>query len=112
MKKLFVSLLSTAAVTIALAAQSHNLTLFQDSIVNGRTLKAGEYRVTVEGGNAVIGKGKDKVVAPVKVEPAETKFTSTSVRYQNGDGKYRVKEIRIGGTNTKLIFSNPNVSSE
>jgi len=27
-----------------------------------------------------------------------------SVKYQNGDGKYRVQEIRLGGTKTKLVF--------
>ena len=41
----------------------------------------------------------------MKVETAEEKFGSTSVRYQNGDGKYRIQEIRLGGTKTRLVFN-------
>jgi hypothetical protein len=41
----------------------------------------------------------------VKVEKAENKFKSTSVRYTNGDGKLTVQEIRLGGTSTRLVFN-------
>lgn len=105
MQKVFVFILA-AAMSVVAAAQSYKITLFQDSIVNGETLKAGEYKVIVENDKATIKSGKKSVEAPVKVESADSKFSSTSVRYQNGDGKYRVKEIRIGGTATKLVFEN------
>ena len=42
----------------------------------------------------------------MKTETADTKFASTTVRYKNGDGKYRVEEIRFGGTTTKIVFTN------
>jgi len=103
MKKLMV-FLTAAAMSFAVAAESYKVTLFQESIVNGSTLKAGDYKVVVDGDKATITAGKKKVEAPVKVEAADSKFSSTSVRYQNGDGKYRVKEIRLGGTSTKLVF--------
>lgn len=106
MKKLFVSFLTAAAMTVAFAAQSHNLTLFQESIVNGATLPAGDYKLTLDGNKVVIAKGKQRVEAPVKVETAESKYNGTSVRYRNGDGKYRIQEIRLGRTNTKLVFDN------
>ncbi len=104
MKKLFVSFLAAAAMTIASAA-THNITLFQESIVSGTTLKPGEYKLTVDEGKAVIHKGKQRVEVAVTVENSDGKFNATSVRYQNGDGKYRVKEIRIGGTNTRLVVN-------
>lgn len=104
MKKLFV--LFAATVALAVAAQTHRVTLFQESLVNGVTLKPGDYKMTLDASKVVIEKGKERVEAQVSVETADTKFTTTSVRYQNGDGKYRVKEIRIGGTSTKLIFDN------
>ena len=44
------------------------------------------------------------VVPPVKVETADNKFSSTSVRYMNGDGKFKVQEIRVGNSKTKLVF--------
>jgi hypothetical protein len=82
------------------------VTLFQPSVVNGNELKPGEYKVTVQDNKAVISSGKTSVEAPVKTETADSKFSSTTVRYRNGDGKYRLQEIRLGGTNTKLVFEN------
>jgi hypothetical protein len=104
MKKLFV--LFAAAVSMAVAAQTHRVTLFQETIVNGTTLKPGDYKVIVDDNKVVLEKGKNRAEAQVAVETADSKFGSTSVRYQNGDGQYRIKEIRIGGTNTKLVFNN------
>lgn len=104
MKK-FALLFVTAAMTIAMAA-THRVTLFQESIVNGTSLKPGDYKMEVNGDSVVLSRGSNKVEAKAKVETASEKFSSTSVRYQNGDGKYRVREIRIGGTATKLVFDN------
>ena len=53
----------------------------------------------------VIRKGKQMGEAPVKVESADTKYSSTTVRYSNGDGKYHIQEIHLGGTNMKLIVN-------
>jgi hypothetical protein len=39
------------------------------------------------------------------VEEASEKFSRDSVRYTEVDGKMKVREIRLGGTNTKLVFS-------
>jgi hypothetical protein len=104
-RKLLLSF-STLALAVASAASSHKITLFQPSIVNGTELKPGQYKVTVQDNKATISSGKTSVEANVKSETADSKFSSTTVRYQNGDGKYRLQEIRLGGTNTKLIFEN------
>jgi hypothetical protein len=97
---------TTLALAVASAASSYKITLFQPSIVAGTELKAGEYKLTLKDQKAVITSGKTSVEASVKAETAENKFRSTTVRYQNGDGKYRVQEIHLGGTNTKLVFEN------
>jgi hypothetical protein len=68
-------------------------------------LKAGEYKVEVVDQKAVIRKGKFQGEAPVKVETNGTRFDATTVRYNTGDGTMRIQEIRLGGTNTKLVFS-------
>lgn len=104
-KKLTLSL-ATFALAVASAASTYKVTLFQPSLVNGTELQPGEYKVEVKDNKAIISKGKQSVEAPVTTETADSKFSSTTVRYQNGDGKYRLQEIRIGGTNTKLIFTN------
>jgi hypothetical protein len=105
MRKLVVCF-AALAISVASAADSYRVQFFQESVVNETALKPGDYKVTVEGGKAVISSGKDRVEAAVKIESVEQKFNSTSVRYKNGDGKYRVSEIRLGGTKTKLIFDN------
>jgi hypothetical protein len=92
------------ALAVASAA-THSVTLFQPSIVNGTELKPGDYKIEVKDQTAVISKGKNTVEAPVKIETSDSKYASTSVRYQNGDGKLRVQEIRLGGTKTKLVFN-------
>jgi hypothetical protein len=105
MKKILLSFV-TLGLAVASAASTHKLTLFQPSIVAGTELQPGVYKIEVKDSTAVISKGKQSVEAPIKTETADTKFASTTVRYKNGDGKYHVDEIRFGGTNTKIVFSN------
>jgi hypothetical protein len=92
------------ALAVASAGESYRVTLFQPSIIGGKELKPGEYKVEVKDNRAVISQGKTAVEAAVKVESTETKFNSTSVRYSNADGKYKVEEIRFGNSKTKLVF--------
>lgn len=96
---------ATFALAVASAA-SQKVTLFQPATVAGQQMKAGEYRLEVNGSTATLSSNsnKTKVEAPVKIESAANKFGSTTVRYENADGKLKVQEIRIGGTNTKLVF--------
>ena len=104
MKKLLLGLTTLALVTAS--AASYRITLFQPSLVSGTELQPGEYKLEHVDSKVVIKKGKQTVEAQVKVETAGAKYSATSVRYANGDGKYRVQEIRLGGTNTRLVFAN------
>ncbi len=110
MKKLFVSFLTVAALVAS--AASHRLTLFQESVVNGSTLKPGVYKLQVDGSRAVISSGRTSVEVPVNVETNKAKYGATSVRYLNGDGKYRLSEIHIGGTATKLVVAPDSAKAE
>ncbi len=102
----FLLTLTMLGAAVANAAATYTVTLFQPSIVAGTELQPGVYKVELKDAAVVISKGKQSVEAPVKAEIADSKFGSTSIRYNNGDGKYRVQEIRLGGTKTKLVFSN------
>ena len=104
MTKKFMLSFAAAALMVASAAEKHNITFFQPSFVNGTELAPGDYRLELDGDKLVISKGKQKVEASVKTEQVDAKFGSTSVRYANADGKYKVQEIRLGGTNRKLVF--------
>jgi hypothetical protein len=75
-------------------------------VVGGTELQPGEYKLDVQDTKVIVLKnGKQTAESEVKVETTDTKFSGTSVRYANGDGKYKVQEIRLGGTKTKLVFN-------
>jgi hypothetical protein len=94
------------ALAVASAASSYQVTFFQSSLVGNTEIKPGDYKVELDGEKAVIKTGKTSVQAACKVETGTEKYATTVVRYSNGDGKYRVQEIRLGGTKTKLVFNN------
>ena len=96
----------TLALAIASAASSYHFSLFQPSVVAGTELKPGDYKVQLNGDKAIIKAGKQTVEAAVKVETSTEKFSETSVRFDTANGKMKVQEIRLGGTNTKLVFNN------
>ena len=100
-KKLVVSI-ALAGLAIASAAQ-HRVTLFEESVLNGATLKPGDYKLVIDGGKATLSRGKQSVEAPVTLQKGDAKFASTSVRYSGG-GAPQLKEIRVGGTDTRVVF--------
>ena len=71
----------------AASAATYRVTLSQPSKVEGKQLKAGEYRLNVENSKLTIVSGKESVEVPVKVQTGDTKFESTSVRYTGTDRK-------------------------
>jgi len=97
--------LTVLAVSAFASAKSYNVKLFQPSIVGETELAPGNYKVEVNESKATIRNGSQTAEASVRVEQSEDKFGATSVRYRSGDGKYRIEEIRIGGTKTRLVFS-------
>jgi hypothetical protein len=96
----------TLALAIASAASSYHFSLFQSSMVGGKELKPGDYKIQLNGDKAIIKVGKESLETAVKVENGTEKFSETSVRYTTGNGKMTVQEIRLGGTSTKLVFNN------
>jgi hypothetical protein len=93
------------AMAAAAHAKTYTVTLFQPSQVENTVLPPGEYKVDVKDDKVTIRQGKMTVETKARAETSEQKFTATSVRYQDADGKYRLYEIRLGGTNTKLVFN-------
>ena len=104
MKKLLIML---ALLGLSLAqAKSYHLRLYEKSILGSTELKPGEYTIELKDQQVVVKNGKVEAQAPVKVENESSKFSTTTVRYSNGDGKYKITEIRLGGTNMKLVVNN------
>jgi hypothetical protein len=95
-----------AVMGLAIAsAKSYTLTLYSAATVGGTELKPGQYSVEVKDSKAVIRNGHVQSEAPVKVESVDSKYGATTVRYGNDGGKMQIQEIRLGGTNTKLVFT-------
>ncbi|MGA2135456.1 MAG: hypothetical protein ABSH50_24470 [Bryobacteraceae bacterium] len=104
MKKavLFACLLAGMAFA---SAKSYVVTFFEPATIGDTQLKAGDYKFEIQDQKIVIKHGKDVTEASVKIETGDAKYSSTSVRFGNADGKNKVEEIRVGGTNMKLVLN-------
>ena len=105
------SLLLTGALAVATlsiaSAKSYDIVLSNPTKVANVNLKAGEYKVKLEGSNAIftdVETGKT-FTAPAKVENAPKKFDVTAVDTQKKADIDEMQAIELGGTNTKIEFS-------
>jgi hypothetical protein len=103
MMKRFLPTLAVLGLSIA-SAESYHVVL-KSSEVEGASVKAGDYRLDLQDGKAVITHGKQKLEVPVQVENANQKYASTNVVYTGDNGRYAIREIQLRGTTTKLVFS-------
>lgn len=87
------------------SAKSYTVTLFQPATVGAVQLKPGDYRVDVVDRKVVIRSGKLEATSPVTVETSDTRYRTTTVRFENSNGTLRIQEIRLGGTSTRLVLS-------
>jgi hypothetical protein len=101
--------------TAAFAGPVYHVKLTEPSVINGTTLKPGDYRIEVNNDTATIREGRNVVEAAVKMETSPTKFDSTAVLYRRvegtpsaaqkpGEERMQVESIRIGGTHISLNF--------
>ncbi len=103
--------LTLLAMGTILQAATYHITLLKPSLVAGKELKPGDYKIQVDNDKAIISHGKTIVEAKVKTEASDKKFDSTTVRYEIDGDKYKVQEIGIGGTRTKLVLSESGTQS-
>ena len=99
--------IAVAFLTLALSvacARSHTINVAQPIVVAGTELKPGEYRLDLEGGKIRLRNGTVKVEANVRAETVEQTIRATRLRLEVVNGKYQLKEIQLGGTNTRLVL--------
>jgi hypothetical protein len=92
-------------------AATYNVTLLKPTVISGKTLKPGEYKVEVNNSTAVIRHGKESVEAKVKTESADKKFNSTTLKYFKDGEAYKLQEIGIGGSTTRLVLGEGGTAS-
>ena len=94
--------LSTLGIT---SAKSYDIVLAQPAMAGATQLKPGEYRLKVEGSQAVFTDAQNtklSVSVPVTVENSDRKFNSTAVETSNQGGMDNIQAIDLGGSNTRL----------
>jgi hypothetical protein len=91
------------ALSMAASAKSYTVDVFVPMVLSGTELKPGSYTLDLNENKITVKKGKLAVEAGVKVETAESRVSSTKIRCEDIGGKYHIREIQLGGTNTKLV---------
>lgn len=103
MKKLiFFSLV--LALTVFAASKTFHVTFDTDGWIGATEIKAGEYKVTVDGDKAVLKSGKKVIEVPAKLETAERNFQVSAVVMKPVGNKQQIQEIQIGETKTRIVF--------
>lgn len=89
------------AATAFAASNTFKINLSQDSVIEGKTFKAGDYKISMENGKAAIRQGKQSVEVPAREETGPNKVSSTELLYKDNTD---LQEIHVGGTYTKIVF--------
>lgn len=91
---------ATLALGVASAASSYKVTIPADTWAGDTQIKAGNYKVTVEGNQAVFTMGKQTVQVAASVEKSASKFSDTMLESSGT----KLSAIDVGGTDTKIVF--------
>jgi hypothetical protein len=103
-KKILLIAMGVAGLAMA-GGKSYSFTLYEPALLGPMKLDPGDYQVSVSDQRALVRSGKTRCEAAVRIETAASKYGSTTVRFENGDGKMHIQEIHVGGTKTRLIFN-------
>jgi homoaconitase/3-isopropylmalate dehydratase large subunit len=100
-KKLLIGF-AALGIGIASAASDYKVELTQATHVGATELKAGTYKVEVQGDKAVFKSGKDVVAqSPAKVENAKVKYPVTEV----STNASQLESISVGGTTMRIVLA-------
>jgi hypothetical protein len=106
MKKLMLLTLVLALAAFA-ATNTFHVTFDSAAWIGATEVKAGEYKLTIEGDKVTLKGGKNVIDVPGKVEVAEHEYRSTAVVVLAVGNRNQLKEIEIGGTKTRIVVEQP-----
>jgi hypothetical protein len=92
--------LTTFAIGIASAASNYSITIPTTIRVGQTELKAGDYKVTVDGDKVTFKTGKNVIEVSATVEKAAKKYAETML---DSSGT-QLQDIELGGTTMKVVF--------
>ena len=84
------------------ASNTFKVNLNQDCVIEGKVVKAGSYKISLENGNAVLKNGKDLIAVPAHEETEPSKVESTELLFKDNTN---LQGIRFGGTSTEIVFN-------
>ena len=108
MKKSLVLGVVLSLSSLCFAGQkSYDVIFSAPATVGSVKLAAGEYKVKVDGANAVFTDSKTfkSVSTPVEVKTGAKKFQFTAVDATKAEGVDKINAIELGGSSTKLEFT-------
>ena len=98
-KTITIGLLAFGATAFA-ASNTYKMDITQNSVIEGKMLKPGTYKVTVDNGTATIKDGRNVIEVPAKEVMDTNKVESTELTYNENN----IKEVRFGGTHARILF--------
>jgi hypothetical protein len=96
-----------AIMTLSVAsAKTYDIVLSSATKAGNVQLKAGEYRLTVNGTKAIFTdvNTTKSFTTEVKVENGDTKFGDTRIDTSSDGSSNVIKDIELGGSKTKIDF--------
>jgi lipopolysaccharide export system protein LptA len=105
-RSIFLSAVLVVAGTSLASAKSYDVFLSGPTKAGSVQLKAGQYRLTIEGTKATFHdeeSGKS-YTTDVKIENNSSKFDSTRMETSKEAGADVLKDIQLGGSNTQVDF--------
>jgi hypothetical protein len=107
MKKSFIlaGALSLSAICFA-GSKSYDINLSAPAKAGNIVLAAGEYKLQVQGNNAVFTDAKTRktFTAPIKIETSAKKHQYTAVDTAPDQGTEKITSIELGGSTTQIAF--------
>ena len=61
-------------------------------------------------GKVTFKMGKTVIEAPAKIETNASKFANTLLNTKSVNGQPQIKELDLGGTNSKIVFTDASVA--
>jgi hypothetical protein len=106
-KSLVLGVVLSLSSLVFAGQKSYDVIFSAPATVGGVKVAAGEYKVKVDGANAVFtdSKSSKSISAPVKVETGTKKFQFTAVDATKDGDVDKINAIELGGSNTKLEFT-------
>jgi hypothetical protein len=105
MIKLIVCMVTVTVAAANAASTTYRVNLPNPAWLGSSELKPGAYRLEVDGDKAIFRSGKNVVAeAPAKIETSPQKHSQTSITLSNQGSRPELREIRVGGTATSIVF--------